>query len=154
MELPGLATEQAKEQNSNATEEIENLVSVVYQNGQYYLFHNQSVEEDYSFKNHLKMAWLVVRYSQDWINPNDENVYYCEKGDIIKFGRVRFKIRSLVIELDQQLEEIDDSKAEINTQPINILQNLNRNDDTLTLDNDNIQGLENRSQINMNEFMS
>ena len=73
------------------------------------------MEADYSFKNHLKMAWLIVRYNQDWIIPNDENVYYCEKGDIIKFGRVRFKIRTLVIDPEN---EQDDSRGE---QPVNIL---------------------------------
>jgi hypothetical protein len=56
------------------------------------------VEADYSFKNHLKMAWLVVRYQQDWMYPNEENIYYIEKGDIIKFGRVRFKVRELMIQ--------------------------------------------------------
>jgi hypothetical protein len=67
----------------------------VHKNDDYYIFHNQSVEADYSFKNHLKMAWLVVKYNHDKFPPHDENVYYVQKGDIIKFGRVRFKIREL-----------------------------------------------------------
>ena len=32
VELPGLATEQANENNSDATKQIENLISVVYKN--------------------------------------------------------------------------------------------------------------------------
>jgi hypothetical protein len=41
MELPGLATEQADKQNvSNSSTEIENMLSIVFKNGQYWLFHN------------------------------------------------------------------------------------------------------------------
>ena len=54
------------------------------------------------------MAWLIVRYNQDWITPSDENIYYCERGDIIKFGRVRFKIRHMVLDP----EDCDDSNVE------------------------------------------
>jgi hypothetical protein len=97
MELPGLATEQANQNLSNASTEIENLLSLVYKNQKYFAFHNQSVEADYSYKNHLKMAWLVIKYNQDWLPPHEENVFYVEKGDIIKFGRVRFKVRELKI---------------------------------------------------------
>lgn len=97
MELPDLATEQAN-LNQSSEIEIENILSVVYKNDQYNVFHNQAVEADYSFKNHLKMAWLVVRYNQDWIYPTEDNIYYIEKGDIIKFGRVRFKVREMSIQ--------------------------------------------------------
>lgn len=44
------------------------------------------------------MAWLVVRYNQDNLFPSEDNVYYIEKGDIIKFGRVRFKVREMLIQ--------------------------------------------------------
>jgi hypothetical protein len=44
------------------------------------------------------MGWQIVRYHKDWINTQYENIFYCEEGDIIKFGRVRFKIRKLRIQ--------------------------------------------------------
>lgn len=101
MELPGLATEQADpnpEVKENEMPDIENLMSVVYKNDAYWLFHNQAVESDYSYKNHLRMVWQIVRYSQDWQhNLYSDNIAYLEEGDIIKFGRVRFKIRKLRI---------------------------------------------------------
>jgi len=43
------------------------------------------------------MAWHVVRYTPDKLNPREENRFYCVQGDIIKFGRVRFRIRKLRI---------------------------------------------------------
>ena len=95
---------------------------MVWKNEKYWLFHNQSVDADYSFKNHLKMGWQIVRYNRDWINPQYDNVYYCEEGDIIKFGRVRFKIRKLRIQGDEPDSQIED-------------QNNARNpDDTLTIE--------------------
>lgn len=109
MELPGLAVEQAHHNNSNASAEIENLLSLVHKNNEYYIFHNQSVEADYSFKNHLKMAWLVVKYNQDKFPPHDDNIYYVQKGDIIKFGRVRFKIRELKINRTSDGESSDEA---------------------------------------------
>jgi hypothetical protein len=106
MELPGLATEQAGNPNDSNVDDnkIENLVSVTYQNDQYWLFHNQSVEADYSFKHHMRMVWQIVRYSVDSFSGQDENRFICEKGDIIKFGRVRFKIRKLHIRDEEEGE--------------------------------------------------
>lgn len=44
------------------------------------------------------MAWFVVRYYPDKYQPQENNKFYVEEGDIIKFGRVRFKIRKLRIQ--------------------------------------------------------
>lgn len=54
------------------------------------------------------MAWFVVRYYADKYQPNESNKFYVEEGDIIKFGRVRFRIRKLRI-LDEY--ESDDSNV-------------------------------------------
>lgn len=44
------------------------------------------------------MAWFIVRYSTAMIgNEVEQNRFFVEEGDIIKFGRVRFKIRKLRI---------------------------------------------------------
>lgn len=142
MELPGLATEQANQNNSNASTEIENLLSLVYKNDSYHIFHNQSVEADYSYKNHLKMAWLVVKYNQDWLPPHEENVYYVEKGDIIKFGRVRFKIRELKINRSAEGESEEDAV----THHVNVLDqglgaSQRHGEETITYDNNADAGL-------------
>lgn len=47
------------------------------------------------------MAWFIVRTSSDKHFPGETNRYYLKVGDIIKFGRVRFKIRKLVLEQEE-----------------------------------------------------
>jgi hypothetical protein len=80
------------------------------------------------------MAWLVVRYQQDIMYPNEENIYYVEKGDIIKFGRVRFKVRELMI----QGLGVDSMEEEAISHHVNILQNSANKprevEDTLSFD--------------------
>ena len=76
---------------------------MVYKKGMYWIFHNQSVDIDYSYKNHIQMAWYVVRYSHAKIGRDEKetNKFYVNEGDIIKFGRVRFKVRQLKIKDDE-----------------------------------------------------
>ena len=49
------------------------------------------------------MAWFVVRYYADKYQPGCSNKFYVEQGDIIKFGRVRFKIRKLVMQEEDEI---------------------------------------------------
>ena len=59
------------------------------------------------------MAWFVVRYQQDKHNAKENNKIYCDLGDIIKFGRVRFRIRKLCINYDDDdiSSKFEDSDA-------------------------------------------
>lgn len=43
------------------------------------------------------MAWYIIRYSPDKFDQSQDNTMYAQVGDIIKFGRVRFRIRRLVL---------------------------------------------------------
>lgn len=43
------------------------------------------------------MAWHIVRYTPDKLSPKETNRFYVGLGDIIKFGRVRFRIRKLCL---------------------------------------------------------
>jgi len=57
------------------------------------------------------MAWIIVKYTQDILYPNETNRYYLTQGDIIKFGRVRFRLRKLHIEDDyDSSEDRDEAK--------------------------------------------
>ena len=51
------------------------------------------------------MAWFVVRYQQDKYNPKENNRMYVELGDIIKFGRVRFRIRKLCLNYEDESQD-------------------------------------------------
>ena len=87
----------------------------MYKKGFYWLFHNQPVDAEYSYKNHIQMAWFIVRYSQakEFGSTQDfeNNRFFVEEGDIIKFGRVRFKIRKLKI-LDTDSSEENYSRSQ------------------------------------------
>lgn len=106
LQLPGLAADDERrcEELSNCSDPIENLVSICYKHGKYWLFHNRSIESD-SYKHHLKMAWFIVRYNQDKYDPKYDNQMYIEVGDVIKFGRVRFRVRRLVLENDGETDQ-------------------------------------------------
>lgn len=97
IQLPGLAAEQVKESKDD---ELDNLISIVYKYNSYWLFHNHSVNNE-SYKHHLKMAWHIVRYTQDLYFPKEQNRFYLQEGDIVKFGRVRFRIRKLNLNLSE-----------------------------------------------------
>lgn len=92
------------------------LISIVYKSGLYWIYHSRSLfkpssedrDPDYS---HTEQAWLLIRFQNqqaDVMNDLDKiqnratkfkeegqqvKVY---KGDVIKFGRVRFLVRELV----------------------------------------------------------
>lgn len=108
IELPGLAAEQA--QDSKDEEETENLLGIVYKHNSYWLFHNHSIDAE-SYKHHIKMAWYIVRYNQDKLQPSEYNKFYIEQGDIIKFGRVRFRVRKLKIEDDKDSSDEKDENG-------------------------------------------
>jgi len=53
------------------------------------------------------MAWHVVRYTIDKLNTKETNRFYLIQGDIVKFGRVRFRIRKLVLHPEDESEDED-----------------------------------------------
>lgn len=59
------------------------------------MFHSKSLYDD-SFKNHADRVWRIVKYESH--QTTKSNCYKLTEGDTIKFGRVRFKIKKLVIE--------------------------------------------------------
>ena len=51
---------------------------------------------DETFKNHAERAWRIVKYEN--FVENKTNHFKIEKDDVIKFGRVRFLVKELVID--------------------------------------------------------
>lgn len=86
-------------------------MGIVYKHNKYWLFHNHSINSE-SYKYHIKMAWYIVRYNQDKLVSNEFNRFYLEQGDIIKFGRVRFRIRDLKITAKEDSKDSQGSAAE------------------------------------------
>jgi hypothetical protein len=63
------------------------------------------------------MAWHIVRYTQDLYFPKEQNRFYLLQGDIVKFGRVRFRIRKLNLNL---IESSGSNEEEIGIECQNI----------------------------------
>lgn len=70
----------------------------------YWLYHARSLKDD-SFKSHADYVWRIIKYE---CHKGQVNSYKILEGDMIKFGRVRFIIRKLVIDAD----DVEDSAAE------------------------------------------
>lgn len=62
---------------------------------QYWMFHSKSLNDD-SFKNHTERVWRIVKYENQ--TGNKTNYYKIVQGDVIKFGRVRFQVKKLVLD--------------------------------------------------------
>ena len=63
------------------------------------------------------MAWYIVRYNHDMLHPNEVNRFYIDEGDIIKFGRVRFRVRKLKIEDDDSSSSEREDGSKIFSHP-------------------------------------
>ena len=70
------------------------LLSLVYKRGQYWVFHGRSLA-DPSLKNHAERVWRVVKY-EVYRGDKVNKLRVCE-GDLIKFGRVRFRVKRIVV---------------------------------------------------------
>lgn len=51
--------------------------------------------QDDAFKNHADRVWRVVKFEG---HERKENCVRVGKGDVIKFGRVRFAVKQLVVD--------------------------------------------------------
>lgn len=59
------------------------------------MFHSKSLQDD-SFKNHADRVWRIVKYEN--YKDKKDNTCRVVEGDVIKFGRVRFRIKKLVVD--------------------------------------------------------
>ena len=78
-----------------------------------------------------------MRFNADPQNLNEENLHFVEKGDIVKFGRVRFKIRELKIQGDGKESDDDAITHHINILEPNENGKRKLNDDTVTIEERN-----------------
>ena len=104
-------------------EHYQMLLTIVYKAGCYWVFHKQSLtkadgEGDDKF-NHFDQAWQIIRLQNQKIGKlttaeqiQDRTIRLKEiqdsvkvtEGDMLKFGRVRFRIKKLVIEKQRNSE--------------------------------------------------
>jgi hypothetical protein len=73
-------------------------MNIIFHKGKYKLFEprNKDEQEDNIIDNHL---WLVMKYL-----PKKRHLVTL--GDIIRFGRIPFKITKLVLDVEKEKEDI------------------------------------------------
>eukprot|EP00347_Sterkiella_histriomuscorum_P004352 403360777 len=98
--------------NVDNQEEYQNLLSLVYKQGNYWMYHSKSLQDD-SFKNHVDRVWRIVKY--ETFTTGKQNTFKVMQGDTIKFGRVRFQIKKLHVDKDDILKiQQDDQQSNTN----------------------------------------
>lgn len=92
------------------------MVSLIYKRGQYWVFHSKSLLDD-SFKNHADRVWRIVKF-ETHANQKRSNTMRVQEGDVIKFGRVRFKVKKIVVDpsdvRDRDLKQSANKRDSIN----------------------------------------
>ena len=99
-------TLQALIPNVDNKDEFLNLVSLVYKHGAYWIYHSKSLKDD-TFQNHADRVWKIVKY--ECYNNRKLNTCELQEEDVIKFGRVRFKVKKLVVDPDLIDNDNDDN---------------------------------------------
>lgn len=74
----------------------QHLVTLVFKYGQYWLFHAKSLLDD-AFKNHADRVWRIVKHEKH-ANQKRANTFKVGETDVIKFGRVRFRVKKLLVD--------------------------------------------------------
>jgi hypothetical protein len=59
------------------------------------MYHSKSLNDE-AMKNHVDRVWRIIKYES--FSPGKINTCRVVQGDIIKFGRVRFQIKKLVVD--------------------------------------------------------
>lgn len=91
--LDGVAPETAL-QDTN----LNKLFTCVFKNGKYWIYHSRDFDEDDMIKNPVDQTWISLREVSPTLFKKQYSKrlgYKLKEGDIIKFGRVRFQVRSL-----------------------------------------------------------
>ena len=87
-------------------DDFHNLMHVAYKDGNYWLYHSKELDEDEE-KNNFDYLWHSMfesNGSNPEVNWRDKKAWFLEglfevvEGDIIKLGRVRFKVAETFID--------------------------------------------------------
>lgn len=77
-------------------EKLKVLFSCTFKNGQFWIYHCRDFDEEDRIKNPIDQVWMSIRDATPQMFPKKYHKslgYKLTEGDIIKFGRVRFKVK-------------------------------------------------------------
>ncbi|CAI2386918.1 unnamed protein product [Moneuplotes crassus] len=78
---------------------LKTLFITAFKNGKYWMFHPQDFNEEEKVQNPIDQVWISLRGATPAIFPGKFNKslgYKLTDGDIIKFGRVRFRVKRII----------------------------------------------------------
>lgn len=100
-----------------SAERRENIVGrILVKDGKYWLFHKHLIDEglqDVLEKKPEEKAWRVVKEVYNEIPELETPSIKLNKGDLIKVGRVRFKIRDIMSPMYEKVEDENDRKRDL-----------------------------------------
>eukprot|EP00347_Sterkiella_histriomuscorum_P021046 403335468 len=94
IEIDAVNEQHSKPDTVNGVQENQ-LARFLYRNGGYWIYHKNQVDLSELYQNHEEKLWLVVKHYQNRTSPQHNKGYRLEKNDIVKFGRVRLRVRDI-----------------------------------------------------------
>lgn len=94
------------EQAMGSLERERIVARILFKDGKYWLFHNKFIDEnlqDVLEKKPEEKVWRIVKES--FVPEMESPMIRLFKGDLIKVGRVRFKIRDISSPVYDKIEE-------------------------------------------------
>ncbi|CDW73638.1 fha domain [Stylonychia lemnae] len=89
--------------DSKNTQREQQLARLLFKNGNYWIYHKNQVDVSQIYQNPEEKLWLVIKKYQ---SKTYHKGYKLQKNDIVKFGRVRLRVRDI--------DYPDDGKSSIN----------------------------------------
>jgi hypothetical protein len=83
-------------------------LNIIYHQGSYYVYEpqNQKENEDNIIDNHL---WLIMKFMP-------KKCHEITIGDVVRFGRIPFKVSKMVLNVDKEKQEKELRQKEITQQ--------------------------------------
>lgn len=106
-----------EDEESMAAEKRDNIIGrILIKDGKYWLFHRHLIDEglqEVLEKKPEEKAWRVVKEVFNEIPELETPSIKLNKGDLIKVGRVRFKIRDIMSPIYEKIEDENDRKRDL-----------------------------------------
>lgn len=106
------------EDEDNMTQEKKDSIvgRILIKDGKYWLFHKMLIDEglqEVLEKKPEEKVWRVVKEVHNEIPELETPSIKLNKGDLIKVGRVRFKIRDIMSPMYEKIEEENERKRDV-----------------------------------------
>ncbi len=86
---------------------------MAFKQGKYYVYHSRDFTDEDALKHPQEQAWIVVKSMRQEMFPHliNKKGYRLSKGDVCKFGRVRFRVKE--ISSERESEVLDYSQQDL-----------------------------------------